>query len=140
MPSITELISEIQKHYDVLKLEDKGTTAGGKIQEYDLWYKDGDIVRYKRLHIWRAEDGSYWYSENPIPRPSETPWVNILREKAEEELMKQEGIIFWSILTTDDEHKRAILEVWVDDGSKLIKKHAFMAQLPDDTWDIRIRD
>jgi len=142
MASISDLISQIQKHYDIVKLEEKGTTAGGKIYEYDLWYKDGDIVRYKRLHIFRGEDGSYWYSENPIPRasPSATKWADALREKAEEELMKHEDIVFWNVLNIDEAHKRAILEVWVDDGTSLKTKKVFIGQKSDNTWNVRIRD
>lgn len=143
MASATDLLSQINEHYDVVMIEPRGTTAGGKIQEYDLWYRDSNgVVRFKRLHIFTDNNGNaHWYSENPIPRSSkEKSWAEILQEKAEEELSKQEGVVFWNIINIDEDHKRAILEVWTDDGSSLKTKKVFFKQNDDDTWDVRIRD
>ena len=80
-----DLLDKVNNGFDVVELIERGTTAGGKIHEYDLWYRKNSIVYYKRLHIYVSEDGSAeWYSENPIPK--ETQPVESFEDKVRNKL------------------------------------------------------
>jgi len=144
MAEIKDLLNEVRKHYDVVLLENRGTTAGNKIFEYDLWYRDKDtgVIRYKRLHIYKDKYGNaFWYSENPIPQEITTSisWTEEINAKMNE-IAEGEGILHWLIDSADDKRKTAVLKAWTDDGSRLIEKKIFLAKRSDGSWDIRIRD
>jgi len=142
MADIKQLLDEVRKHYDVVLLEYRGTTAGNKIHEYDLWYMDKttEAVRYKRLHIYKDQYGNaFWYSENPIPRQTTSKsWTQIMDEKIESEIVSKGQIVHWTIESIDEGKKRAILKAWAIENNQLIEKKMVVAQKSDGSWDIRI--
>ena len=142
MADIKQLLDEVRKHYDVVLLEYRGTTAGNKIHEYDLWYMDKttEAVRYKRLHIYKDQYGNaFWYSENPIPKQTtEKNWMQIMREKIENELVANGQIVHWEVCSIDEKEKRAILKAWAINADQLLEQKIFVSQKSDGSWDIRI--
>jgi len=141
MPSLDELLNQIQESYSVILLEDKGTTAGGKVKEYDLWYDDNGIVRYKRIHIFDDGKGNYqWYSENPIPRAKTTSFMDEVRNEIDNRISKMENAVYYEIDRVDEQGKRALVTIFIDDGTSLKTKKAFIKKNKDETWDFRLRD
>ena len=66
MATLAELLQEIQANYDVVEINDMGSTAGGKILQYDLWYRANNAILSKRLSIYIKENNYEWYGENVI--------------------------------------------------------------------------
>jgi len=141
MTSKTDLLGQVQKKYSVISIEEKGKTAGDKIQEYDLWYNDNGIVRYRRLHIFEDENGNaYWYGENPIPEDSGTveTFDNKIRNKAKDVISKNENIKHIKIDDVDPVLERATATVYVDVSGTVKEKKAVIYKNQDDTISFEI--
>ena len=127
MATKDDLLNEIQENYSVISLEDKGTTAGGKVREYDLWYDDNGIIRYKRLHIFEDNKGNAkWYGENPIPqppKPTETFDIKV-KNKAKTVLSENKDIKHIKIDDIDSILERATATIYIDESGVVKEKKA----------------
>ena len=127
MSNIKDLLNEVSNSFDVVELISRGTTAGGKIHEYDLWYRKNSIVYYKRLHIYVSEDGSAeWYSENPIPKETQPveSFEDKVRSKLRNVLKSNKNVKHVQIDSVDSGLGRATVTVFVDDSGTVKEKKA----------------
>jgi len=79
--TIQDLLDLIDANFDVVQLIDRGTTAGGLVYEYDLWYRTNSVVHYKRVHIYwdgNVDNDAEWYQSNPIPQEAEETFLDKL--------------------------------------------------------------
>ena len=136
MSSLKELLAEVYGYYDVVSLEDRGTTAGDKIKEYDLWYRKDGVVYFKRLHIYIAKDGSAeWYSENPIPtnvQPVKS-FDELVRTKLKNVLRNDKNVKHVQIDNVDSGLGRATVTVFLDDSGVVREKKAVVFLSDDGT-------
>jgi len=141
MSVLKNLLNRIKDSFDVIELVERGTTAGDKIQEYDLWYNDNGIVRYKRLHIFEDKNkNAYWYGENPIPqttKPIET-FDTKVRNKAKDVISKNENIKHIKIDDIDIIMERATATVYVDVSGVIKEKKAVLYKNQDNTISFEI--
>jgi len=141
MATKDELLNQIEEKYSVISIEEKGKTAGDKIQEYDLWYNDNGIVRYRRLHIFEDNKGNaYWYGENPIlqtTEPVET-FDTKVRNKAKDVISKNENIKHIKIDDIDIIMERATATVYVDVSGVIKEKKATIYKNQDNTISFEI--
>lgn len=131
-----DLLDKINEGFDVVELISRGTTAGGKIHEYDLWYRKNSIVYYKRLHIYVSDDGSAeWYSENPIPdnTPAPEPFENKVRSKLKDVMKNNKNVKHVEVDTVDPSLGRATVTVFVDDSGVVKEKKAAVFLCDDGT-------
>ena len=141
MATLNDLLDEIRNAYDVVELIDRGTTAGGKIKEYDLWYKENGVVKYKRIHIYTGPDNTAeWFGSNPIPQKEIVSFAAELREEMEKEISEMSNAIHYTIEQMDEDKQRALAVVYLDDGTSIVKKRVFLKKNKDGTWDFRVRD
>ena len=111
MATLQDLLDDVAANYDIVELIEKGTTAGGKIFEYDLWYRSKGIVAYKRLHIYVKDDVAEWYNSNPIPIVA--PILEItFQQRIETEILvplydSNSNIKYLAINTIDSTRKKA---------------------------------
>ena len=141
MATKDELLNQVQKKYSVISIEEKGKTARDKIQEYDLWYNDNGIVKYRRLHIFEDENGNtYWYGENPIPQTTEPveTFDTKVRNKAKDVISKNENIKHIKIDDIDTIMERATATVYVDVSGVIKEKMAVIYKNQDNTISFEI--
>jgi len=137
MATLNDLLDDIKTNYDVVELIDRGTTAGDKIHEYDLWYRENNIIKFKRLHIYIASDGTAeWYGENPIPVTPSPTFTSKVKTKVTNIISSNTSIKHIKIEDIDPELERATVVVYIDDGSgNIIEKKAAIFKAADGSLD-----
>lgn len=137
MATISDLLNKLNEKFDIISLEDKGTTAGGKVKEYDMWYNQEGVIYYKRIHIFVDDDGNaFWFGENPLGGTPQSSIIDEIKNKIKE----IENLVDYSIDKLDEEEKKAILTVFIDDGTTLITKKAILTKDENNEWNIEIRN
>lgn len=125
MPTVQQLLDDIGTFYAVLELIDRGSTHGGKILLYDLFYSRYGVARFRRLEIYENGANSMWFNKNPTPSEITTFRQNV-EDKIEDILANHDNVKYLAIDSLNEDLKRAICIGFVDIGSGIEQKRAYV--------------
>ena len=127
MTSIQDLLDEINSTFDVVQLVERGTTAGGLIYCYDLWYRVEGLVKSKRFNIYYSGTGdAEWYGSNPIPSIPDETFIEKISNKILDIVTNNTQIKYLAIDSVNEMTKQAIIIGYKDDGSEVTKISAYI--------------
>jgi len=123
-------IDEIKQFYagKIVEWIEQGTTAGDKIYCYDLWYKENDIVKHKRINIYVSDKGiAEFYNENYTytPPAPELTFEHRIQVKLED-IISKPNIKYASVREIENETKQALLTIYIDAEGTITKKEAYV--------------
>jgi len=126
MATVQDLLDSIAAKFDVAELIDRGTTADGKIHEYDLWYRQNSIIFYKRLSIYVHGDEAEWYGSNPIPSDPVPTFSQRVENKIANIIETSADIKYLAIDSVNDFIKRAIIVGYRDVDGTITEFRAYI--------------
>lgn len=126
MATLEELLAEIQSNYDVVEIIDQGSTAKGKILQYDLWYRKNNTVMSKRISIHVKGNNYEWYGANPIPPEQVITFSQRLDTFITNLLIENNTIKYLAVDSINEVAKKAIIIGYIEIQGEVIEKKAYV--------------
>ena len=122
MATINELMTQIRAKYDIVEEKDAGYTANNKIKNIDIWYRQDNVIQYRRIHLFIKNDGdAEFYAYNPLGTTTKT-FTDKIYDKLEQILEIDNNIKTITIQDTNNRYKRGYATIQIYTDGKLTEK------------------